>query len=358
MNTYYPGLKIDVSEYNWGAEGNMNGATAQADIVGIFGRQGPGHGQPLDHAGDQLADLPGDEDVPQLRRPRRHFRPDQRPGHGAEPRPGVGVRVVAERRRADGHGHQQEPVQLVEPDGDTAITLNLANFAHGSSAQLWQLAATNPANQTAAAISAPGERATSPANSVSINVPNESVSLFVIPAGDDDKFDLVCQPGGGRHSVTFTATVGSTYAAPSGTVTFMDGATVLGTGNLERRRRRRTRLRRLVVGSHNITAVYAATGGFAGSTSSAVNQVVAQPTTVSGIQVNDGSAQRSEVRSITVTFSTAVSFSGNAAVAARISIDARARRREHQQPGRRRFDQRLRPDGRHADLYHRRQCRD
>ncbi len=37
---YYPGTKIGITEYNWGAEGNINGATAQADILGIFGREG------------------------------------------------------------------------------------------------------------------------------------------------------------------------------------------------------------------------------------------------------------------------------------------------------------------------------
>ena len=36
---YYPGTKIGVTEYNWGGEGNINGATAQADILGIFGRE-------------------------------------------------------------------------------------------------------------------------------------------------------------------------------------------------------------------------------------------------------------------------------------------------------------------------------
>ncbi len=39
-NTYYPGTKTGITEYNWGAETNINGATAQADILGIFGRQG------------------------------------------------------------------------------------------------------------------------------------------------------------------------------------------------------------------------------------------------------------------------------------------------------------------------------
>lgn len=38
--TYYPGTRIGVTEYNWGAEPYINGATAQADILGIFGNQG------------------------------------------------------------------------------------------------------------------------------------------------------------------------------------------------------------------------------------------------------------------------------------------------------------------------------
>ena len=36
----YPGTKTGITEYNWGAEGSVNGATAQADIYGIFGREG------------------------------------------------------------------------------------------------------------------------------------------------------------------------------------------------------------------------------------------------------------------------------------------------------------------------------
>ena len=40
VNTYYPGTKIGITEYNWGAESHINGATAQADVLGIFGREG------------------------------------------------------------------------------------------------------------------------------------------------------------------------------------------------------------------------------------------------------------------------------------------------------------------------------
>ena len=37
---YYAGTPVALTEYNWGAEAAMNGATTQADIYGIFGRQG------------------------------------------------------------------------------------------------------------------------------------------------------------------------------------------------------------------------------------------------------------------------------------------------------------------------------
>lgn len=36
----YPGTKLALSEYNWGGLEDMNGALAQADVLGIFGREG------------------------------------------------------------------------------------------------------------------------------------------------------------------------------------------------------------------------------------------------------------------------------------------------------------------------------
>lgn len=40
VNANYPGLPLGITEYNWGAENHINGGTAQADILGIFGREG------------------------------------------------------------------------------------------------------------------------------------------------------------------------------------------------------------------------------------------------------------------------------------------------------------------------------
>ncbi|CCG42674.1 glycoside hydrolase family 44 protein [Magnetospirillum molischianum] len=54
VDTYYhPGTPIALTEYNWGAETTMNGATAQADLLGIFGREG------LDLAARWAAPAPG-----------------------------------------------------------------------------------------------------------------------------------------------------------------------------------------------------------------------------------------------------------------------------------------------------------
>jgi hypothetical protein len=55
----YPGTKLAITEYNWGALDHINGALTQADVLGIFGREGvdlatlwggPSAGQPGAHA--------------------------------------------------------------------------------------------------------------------------------------------------------------------------------------------------------------------------------------------------------------------------------------------------------------------
>jgi len=77
------------------------------------------------------------------------------------------------------------------------------------------------------------------------------------------------------QSVMLTATVTpSGSGTPSGTVTFMDGATTLGTSTLNNSAQATFTTTALTVGSHSITAVYGGDANFAGSTSSALSQVV------------------------------------------------------------------------------------
>jgi hypothetical protein len=40
VNKYYPGTKLAISEYGWGCEGDIHGALALTDALGIYGREG------------------------------------------------------------------------------------------------------------------------------------------------------------------------------------------------------------------------------------------------------------------------------------------------------------------------------
>ena len=40
VDTWYPGTRLAITEYNWGGLEDINGALAQADVLGIFGREG------------------------------------------------------------------------------------------------------------------------------------------------------------------------------------------------------------------------------------------------------------------------------------------------------------------------------
>jgi hypothetical protein len=111
--------------------------------------------------------------------------------------------------------------------------------------------------------------------------------------------------------VTFTATVTSTSGTPAGTVSFLEGATTLGTGTLNASGVATFTTSTLVAGSHSITASYAGSSSFAGSASAPVTQAVQVP--VTGVALNGNNAalagaQRSMVDSIVYTFSQPVTL--------------------------------------------------
>jgi len=82
-------------------------------------------------------------------------------------------------------------------------------------------------------------------------------------------------PSGVGQTVTLTAVVKSASGtAASGVVTFNDGATVLGSANLDATGTAVLAVTSLGVGSHNLTAAYAGNPGFQSSTSSVLTQVV------------------------------------------------------------------------------------
>ena len=74
--------------------------------------------------------------------------------------------------------------------------------------------------------------------------------------------------------VTFTATLTGNAAVPTGTVRFLDGANVVGSGMLNAAGQASLTTSTLGIGIHPITAVYAATQDFNGATSAVLNQVI------------------------------------------------------------------------------------
>ena len=114
--------------------------------------------------------------------------------------------------------------------------------------------------------------------------------------------------------MTFTATV--TVQAPgagtaSGTVTFKDGATTLGTGTLTGAGIATFMTATLTVGHHNITAVYGGDASFNGSTSTSVDQEVQKADTATTLT---SSANPSKIgQSVTFTATVNVVAPGSGA---------------------------------------------
>lgn len=170
VKTYYPGTKIGITEYNWGAEGHINGATTQADIWGIFGREN------LDMA--TFWTIPA-ANTPTYQAMKIYRNYDGNKGtfgdtsvSASAPSPD-NVSAFAAVRSSD----RALTVMVVAKtlSGNTPVNVSLANFGAGTSAQVWQLNRSAPTT-----ISRLGDAAVS-SNTVALTVPPQSVTLLVIP---------------------------------------------------------------------------------------------------------------------------------------------------------------------------------
>jgi hypothetical protein len=170
VNTYYPGTRIGITEYSWGAEGHINGAIAQADLLGIFGREG------LDMAVRWGTPAPSTPTYKAMKLYRNYDGRRSTFGdvsvRAQAPNPDT-VSAYAAVRSSDG----ALTVMVVGKalSGSTTLAVDLAGFTPAGSAQVWQLtAANNLARLTDVSVSASRLTAT---------VPASSITLFVIPRG-------------------------------------------------------------------------------------------------------------------------------------------------------------------------------
>jgi hypothetical protein len=168
---HYPDTRIGITEYNWGAEGHINGATTQADILGIFGREG------LDMGARWATPAAATPTYKAIKLYRNYD--GQRSTFGetsiqaAVPNPDA-VSAFAAERGADG----AVTVMVINKalSGSASATITLANVSHGAAAQAWQLTSAN-------AITRLADVAVSGAHAIVTTLPAQSVTLFVVPRG-------------------------------------------------------------------------------------------------------------------------------------------------------------------------------
>jgi hypothetical protein len=170
VDANYPGTKLAITEYNWGGLEHINGALAQADVLGIFGREG------LDlatHWSPPSSDQPG---AFAFRVYRNYDGNGGRFGDQSVAATSADQAVLAvygARRSSDG-----ALTLVVVNKSDTARTSSLAlsGFAPAAVAQVWRYSAAN----LSAIVRQPDQAVTG--SGFSATYPAQSITLLVVPA--------------------------------------------------------------------------------------------------------------------------------------------------------------------------------
>jgi hypothetical protein len=204
VTTYYPGTKIGITEYNWGAESSINGATAQADILGIFGRENldlatrwttPDASSPTYKAIKMYRNYDGNKStfgdtsirtlVPN---------PDNLSAFGAV-------------RTSDG----ALTVMVINKDLNNATPVNAAivNFNAAGPAQRWQLTSGNAITRLAD-ISLMG-------SVLEDTVPSQSITLYVLPGINPFGLKTGMDAATGQLTIWLNGQTGVAYALQSST---------------------------------------------------------------------------------------------------------------------------------------------
>jgi sugar lactone lactonase YvrE len=173
IDANYPGTKLAISEYNWGGLDHINGALAQADILGVFGREG--------------VDLAAMWDPPALSQPAAYAFRIYRNYDGLGARFGdVSVAatssdqgklsVYAAQRSSDGW---LTLVIVNKSGGALTASVNVANFDGEASAQIYRYSVAN--------LNAVVQEADQPLTNgaFTASFPADSITLAVIPGMND-----------------------------------------------------------------------------------------------------------------------------------------------------------------------------
>jgi hypothetical protein len=169
VNAHYPGTKLAISEYNWGALDHINGALAQADVLGIFGREG------LDMATLWQPPQPNQPGAYAFRMYRNY---DGQGGAFGETSVRATssdqgqVAIYAARRGDDG---ALTLILINKTKDNKSATVDLAGFTPTGSAQVYRYSATTPG----AIVHEPDQAVSG--SSFSSTLPAESITLIELP---------------------------------------------------------------------------------------------------------------------------------------------------------------------------------
>src|SRR5262245_40772284 len=170
VNTYYEtGTPIGITEYNWGAESHISGATTQADILGIFGRES------LDLAARWTTPDPTTPTYKAIKMYRNYDGNRSTFGDvsvSAAVLNPDNITAFAAQRTSDG----ALTVMVISKylSGTTPVSIGINNFSGGGTAQVYQLTAANVINRLSDL---------SFTSTVNLTLPPQSITLFVISAG-------------------------------------------------------------------------------------------------------------------------------------------------------------------------------
>jgi uncharacterized protein (TIGR03437 family) len=173
----YPGTKTAITEYNWGAPDSITGAIAQADILGIFGRE------QLDYGTVWTGLSPT---TPATFAFKTYLNYDGNGGHFG------GTSVSATSSDPDSlsmfaalrYDSALTVVVLNKTSGDITDAITLANFLPAGAAQVWQYRGANLASivrQPDVNVGGSGLSATFPAQSITLLVIPQAQSAMAVP---------------------------------------------------------------------------------------------------------------------------------------------------------------------------------
>ena len=204
VTEYYPGTKTGITEYNWGAEPSINGATAQADILGIFGRQGldvatrwttPANTTPTYLAMKMYRNYDGNKSTfgdtsVQTTVPN----PDDLSAFGAV-------------RTSDG----AMTLMVINKDINNAnpISASITNFNATGTVQRWQLTASNVITHLSNLTLTNGV--------LHDTVPSQSITLYILPVVQTFNLQTAGSSSAGQLTLRLNGQAGQTYILQSST---------------------------------------------------------------------------------------------------------------------------------------------